>query len=82
MEWAGVKRTVWTDQVSVEASALNAKDHGFIVLVNHSAEVKHVLLDSTLPITSLENAGSKITRAGSGWALDVPAYDAEVLQWR
>jgi len=41
-----------------------------------------VLLDSTLPITSLENAGSKITRAGSGWALDVPAYDAEVLQWR
>jgi endo-1,4-beta-mannosidase len=82
VEWAGVKRTVWTDQVSVEASALNAKDHGFIVLVNHSAEAKHVLLDSTLPITALKGSGSNLVRGGSGWALDVPAYDAEVLQWR
>jgi len=85
-EWAGVKRTVWTDQISVEAAALNAADHGYIVLVNHSAELKHVTLSSSLPIKALRRAaasdGHDLGRQSSGWQIDVQAYDAEVLSWK
>lgn len=86
-KWAGVKRAVWTDEPLVEASALNAKDHGYIVVVNHSAEAKHVTLDSTLPIASLSRVGAEavskqLARQGSGWTLDVAPYDAAVLAWK
>ncbi|MGD0471202.1 MAG: beta-galactosidase [Terriglobales bacterium] len=85
-EWAGVKRTVWTDQASVEASALNAADHGYIVLVNHSAELRHVTLDSILPIKALHRVAASderpISRQSSGWQIDVQPYDGEVLAWR
>jgi len=85
-EWAGLKRLVWTDQPSVEAAALNGKDHGYIVLVNHSSQSKHVLLGSTLPIAALERietrSGNPIVRHGSGWEIEVQPYDAEMLSWR
>ena len=85
-ECAGLKRTVWTDQRSVEASALNAKDHGYLVVVNHSAEAKHVTLGSTLPIRQLISVrgekASAVKPADSRWSLDVQAYDAEVLKWQ
>jgi hypothetical protein len=85
-EWAGLKRTVWTDQSSVEAAALNATDHGYIVLVNHSAQLKHVILGSSLPISALGQLdapeANSIPRHNSGWEIDVQPYDAEVLKWR
>jgi hypothetical protein len=85
-EWAGIKRTVWTDQSSVEVSALNAKNHGYIVLVNHSPESKQVVLGSTLPIAALERVepgqGEVIARHGSGWEIKVRPYDAVVVKWR
>jgi len=85
-EWAGLKRMVWTDQPSVEAAALNAADHGYIVLVNHSSQLKHVTLGSSLPISALgpldAGQGNSIARHNSGWEFDVPPYDAEVLKWR
>jgi hypothetical protein len=70
----------------VEASALNAADHGYIVLVNHSAELRHVTLDSILPIKALHRVAASderpISRQSSGWQIDVQPYDGEVLAWR
>jgi endo-1,4-beta-mannosidase len=86
LEWAGVKRTVWTDQPSVEAAALNASDHGYIVVVNHSAKTQHVSLGSSLPIAHLGQTaaeqGHLVTKTNSGWTLDLGAYDAAVLEWK
>jgi endo-1,4-beta-mannosidase len=84
VQWAGIQRTVWTDQTSVEAGALNAKDHGYLIVVNHSAESKHVALSSSLPIHTLTRiAGDQsLTKKAGSWTVDVPAYDAEVLQWK
>jgi hypothetical protein len=85
-EWAELKRLVWTDQPSVEAAALNAKDHGYFVLVNHSPEPKHVSLDSSLPISSMDQVEAdgrhRISHQSSGWEIDLQPYDGAVLEWK
>jgi endo-1,4-beta-mannosidase len=86
LESAGVKRLVWTDQASVEASALNAQDHGYFVLVNHSSKPQHVSLETSLPVTSLAQVTAdgqqSIHRQNAGWELDIQPYDGAVLAWK
>ena len=85
-EWAGMKRLVWTDQPSVEASALNAKDHGYFVLVNHSSKPQHVSLSTSLLVTALDQVTAdgqqSIRRQNTGWELDIQPYDGAVLAWK
>jgi endo-1,4-beta-mannosidase len=85
-DWAGVKATVWTDDPSVEAAALNAKDHGYLVVVNHSAQTKKVLIGTTLPVRTLSrvtaDGNPAVTRQPSGWSLQLDPYDGAVLDWK
>jgi hypothetical protein len=85
-EWAGVKTTVWTDDPSVEVSALNAKNHGYLVLVNHSGQSRKVSIQTSLPVRSLSRvvADGKQTVAHQqqGWPLQLDPYDGVVLEWK
>jgi endo-1,4-beta-mannosidase len=84
VEAAGVKRTVWTDQTQVEVGALNAKDRGYLIVVNHSDADKHVKLHTSLPVHALKSVrgGAAPVEKDGGWSLDVKAWDAEVLEWK
>ena len=84
VEWAGIKRAIWTDNKSVEASALNAASHGLIVLTNHSATSHKVHLASTLPIhgLTLAEGGKRLAQTAQGWELEIPAYDGLILNWK
>jgi hypothetical protein len=85
-EWAGIKAMVWTDDPSVEVSALNAKDHGYLVVVNHTAQSKQVLIRTSLPVRALSRllADGKhtVTQQQSGWSLQIDPYDGAVLDWK
>jgi hypothetical protein len=48
--WAGIKPRFRKDQFSVEAVSLDAPDHGFVVVVNHSAKPHQVTITSALPL--------------------------------
>lgn len=86
IEWAHVKRLVWTDNPAVEASALDAQDHGYVVLVNHSGTQQRATLGSSLPLTSLTQVtadGPKtVSRQNGGWQVDLQPYDGAVLAWK
>jgi endo-1,4-beta-mannosidase len=85
-EWGGVKSMAWTDDSSVEAEALNAKDHGYLVVVNHSAQPKQVTIHTSFQVRAL----SRVTSVGevvvahkeSGWTLQLDPYDGAVLGWK
>lgn len=85
-EWAGIKTMVRTDDPSVEAAALNAKDHGYLVVVNHAAQSKQVSIHMSL----LGRALSRVTPDGNralshqqaGWLLQLDPYDGAVLEWK
>jgi len=85
-EWAGVKATVWTDDPSVEAAALNAKDHGYLVVVNHTAQTKQVSIQTSLPVQALSRVTADgkqaVTHQQSGWSLQLDPYDGAVLDWK
>lgn len=85
-EWSGIKAMVWTDDPSVEAAALNAKDRGYLVVVNHSAQSKQVSIHTSLPVQALSRVtkdGTKaVTHHPSGWSLQLDPYDGAVLDWK
>lgn len=85
-DWAGVKVTVWTDDPSVEAAALNAKDHGYLVVVNHSAQTKQFSIGTALPVRTLSRVSADgnltVTHQPSGWPLELGPYDGAVLDWK
>ncbi len=77
---------IHTDDPSVEASALDGKNHGYIVIVNHAASIKHVSLSGSLPIHSLTRLpggeGRQVAGGGTRWTLDLKPYEGTVLEWR
>lgn len=85
IEWAQVKRVVWTDNPAVEASALDAHGHGYIVLVNHSATAQTISLQSSLPIASLAQVAADgqqpVKRHDAGWQISLQPWDGMVLAW-
>jgi hypothetical protein len=80
------ERLVWTDNPAVEASALDAQDHGYIVLVNHSGTEQSATLGSSLPLTSLTQVTAdgqrSVSRQNGGWPIDLQPYDGAVLAWK
>jgi endo-1,4-beta-mannosidase len=85
-DWAGVKAVAWTDDSSVEAQALNAKDHGYLVVVNHSAVPKKVTIHTSFPVRSLSRVTSDgelvVAHQESGWIVQLDPYDGAVLDWK
>ncbi len=84
--WSRTAPEVSTDQASVEATALNAAQGGYIVLVNHGAERHLTGLTTSLPVRrlwQLVGSGRTELHAGkNGWSVDLPPYDGAVLEWR
>ncbi|HEX3662911.1 MAG TPA: cellulase family glycosylhydrolase [Acidobacteriaceae bacterium] len=85
IEWAGVRRLVWTDNPSVEAAALNGEHRGYFVLVNHSPQAQHVALHTSLPVTEVEGVTSEGIRpvaGGAGATVDLQPWEGAVLAWK
>jgi endo-1,4-beta-mannosidase len=85
-EWAGIKPMVRSDDPSVEVSALNAKDHGYLVVVNHSAQSRQVTIHTSLPVRTLSRVTADgkqaVVQQGAGWLLQLDPYDGAVLDWK
>jgi len=85
-DWAGIKPRFRNDQFSVEAVSLDASDHGYVVVVNHSAKPHQVTMTSALPLKSLRrltaNGEEPVSLQGSRWELDLQPYGAAVFAWR
>jgi transposase len=85
-DWAGVKPRFCTSQPSVEAVSLNAQDHGYVVVVNHSAMPQRVTVTSALSLKSIQrvtpNGEQPVSLHGSQWDLDLQPYGAAVLEWK
>lgn len=85
-DWAGVQPRFRTNQASVEAESLDAPDHGYVVVVNHSAKPQQTTVISALPVKSVQriapNGEQPISLHGSQWDLDLQPYGAAVFEWR
>jgi endo-1,4-beta-mannosidase len=85
-EWAGVKPAAWSDDPSVEVAALNAKDHGYLVVVNHSPRSKSVSINTSLPVRAMSRIQADGTGAvqhgQSGWEIQLDPYDGALLAWK
>lgn len=85
-DWAGVKPRFWANQPAVEAVSLDARDHGYVVVVNHGAKPQPVTITSALSLKSIRritpDGEQAIVLKGSEWQLDLPPYGAAVCAWR
>jgi len=85
-DWAGIRARFRSNQPSVEATSLDAPDHGYVVVVNHSADPRQVTMTSTLPLKSIQRVGTEgeqpVSLHGSGWDLNLQPYSAAVFAWR
>jgi hypothetical protein len=70
----------------VEAVSLDAPDHGYVVVVNHSAKPRQVTVTSALPLKSIQrmttDGEQPVSLQGSQWELDLQPYGAAVFAWR
>jgi len=84
-DWSGVQPLVRTDQPDVEASALNAANRGYIVLVNHGGTARQARVMTKLPVHSLKrldmDGSTAVSCAKDGCSIDVPPYDGVILEW-
>jgi hypothetical protein len=84
--WAGVKPQFHTDQSSAEAVSLDAPDHGYVVVVNHSGKSRQVTVTSEAPLNALRrltaNGEQRVPFEGSRWELELEPYGAAVFAWR
>jgi endo-1,4-beta-mannosidase len=85
-EWAGVRARFRTNQPSVEAMSLNAPDHGYVVVVNHSAKPRQLTVTAAVPLKSLQrvtaNGEQPVSLHASQWELNLQPYGAAVFEWR
>src|SRR5205814_8213207 len=62
-DWAGVKPEFSTDQPDVELEALNGDHHGYLVVVNHSAEARDTALSSTMKMREVDRIAAEGTES-------------------
>jgi endo-1,4-beta-mannosidase len=85
-DWSGVQPRFRANQPCVEAVSLDGRDHGYVVVVNHSAKLQPVTVTSALSLTSIQRITSKgeepVTMHGSQWDFDLQPYGAAVFAWK
>ena len=85
-QWTGLKSAFYTDQPSIEATALVGDGRGYVVLVNHSAVPRSTTISTTLPVHSLQQVtveGLKpLALHGATWTIDVGPYDGVIVDWK
>jgi hypothetical protein len=84
--WTGVKPLFQSNEPSVEVSSLNGDHRGYVVVVNHAAQLRTVTISSTLPMHSINRIqadGQKpIQLSGTRWNMDMAPYEAAILEWK
>lgn len=84
--WAGLKSRFRTDQPSVELGALDGKDRGYVVLVNHSGQPQDVTVTATIPVHSVTviapDGTHPVSLNGLFWKVRVQPYDGAVVEWK
>jgi len=84
--WTGVKPLFQSDQPSVEVTSLRGDDHGYAVVVNHSAQAYKVTISTSLPVKTARQIGQESFKAlpveGSTWKMDVEPYEAAIVEWK
>jgi hypothetical protein len=85
-DWAGIKSRFRSDQPSVEAVSLDARDHGYVIVVNHRGKSEHVSVISAEPLKSIwrltPDGEQPVSFQGSQWEVDLQPYDAAVFGWK
>jgi len=85
-DWAGIKPRFRTGQPSVEATSLDARDHGYVIVVNHHGKSEHVSVASAEPLKSVRrltpDGEQPVSFQGSQWELDLQPYGAAVFAWK
>jgi len=85
-DWADVKPRFQSDRPAVEAVSLDAKDRGYVVIVNHSASPQAVTVSSAFTLKSVQQVtptgGRAVALQGSKWKLDLEPFEAAVFDWR
>ena len=85
-EWSGVRPRFHTDTPAVEAVSLDAPDHGYVVVVNHSAKPRQVSVTSASPLKSIERVAAEgkqaVSLRGSQWDVNLQPYGAAVFEWK
>jgi hypothetical protein len=75
-----------SDRPSVEAVSLDARDRGYVVIVNHSASPQPVTVSSAFTLKSVQQVtptGERpVTLQGSKWKLGLQPFEAAVFDWR
>ena len=85
-EWSGVKPLFQTDTPSTEATALNGKTGGYVIVTNHGAGRQSVIVTAASPLHSV----SRITAQGpaqiqvnrSTFKVDLSPYEGAVFAWK
>ncbi len=85
-DWAGIRPLFQSDQPEVEVSTLKGDRRGYVVVVNHSGQLRAVTVTSNAPIHSVSlltpDGAKAIPLQGSEWKLDVGAYEGMIVEWK
>ena len=85
-DWAGIKPRFRTDRPSVEVVSLDARDHGYVIVVNHHGKPEHGSVTAAEPLKSVRrltpDGEQPVSFQGSRWELDLQPYGAAVFAWK
>ncbi len=85
-DWAGLEPAFRADRPSVEVSSLNGNHRGYVVLVNHSAEVQNLTVFTTTPARSISRitpqGETPLPMNGSSWKMVLDPYEGAILEWK
>jgi hypothetical protein len=66
--------------------SLDARDHGYVIVVNHHGKAEHVSVASAEPLKSVRrltpDGERPVSFQGSQWELDLQPYGAAVFAWK
>lgn len=85
-DWTGYRPEFASDRASVEVAALDGVDHGYVVLLNHSAEPQDATVTTTLPLHQAVRIFSQGHQAvelkGSAWEMHLDPFEGAVFEWK
>ncbi|HVO60975.1 MAG TPA: hypothetical protein VMT53_08560, partial [Terriglobales bacterium] len=85
-DWVGFKSAFQTDDPAIEISALNGDHRGYLVVVNHSAEGKNVMISAAAPVHTISRIAPEgvtpVSLQGFAFKLQLGPYDGTILEWK
>jgi endo-1,4-beta-mannosidase len=85
-KWSGIKPAFYSDQPSVEVSALSGGTHGYVVVTNHGRAATTVTITANGVLHSVAlmkpQASSPVQLSGSTFKTDIAAYEGQIFEWK